>query len=514
VSLAVAAPASAATPTDTTALQTAVKVGNAKSGIRKHLKKLQDIADANLFAGVATRATGTPGHEASAVYVEQQLRAAGYQVSSQPFVAQVFDETAPPVFARVAPNPLSYVEFDGVSGQFLTMEFSGSGDVTGDVVPIDFTPPTNQASASTSGCEASDFPASVAGRIALMQRGTCDFVVKAENAAAAGAVAAIIFNEGTLNDADRNGVLIGTLGRPMSPRPIPVIGTDFATGKALLDLAATQTVTVRVAVTGRIRSLPTRNVMADTPGGRTDRTVVVGAHLDSVFEGPGINDDGSGVSTDLEVALQMARLGIQPTNKVRFIFFAGEEQGLLGSDFYVSRLTKQEVADTAVMLDFDMLASPNFARLVYDGDGSVFGIAGPNGSGNVEQVFTDFFASKGLFNEPIPFDGRSDYDAFTQAGIPAGGIFTGAEEHKTPAQQTQYGGTVSATLAGQLDPCYHLACDRYETNINDTVLEQMADAVAHSVLTFAQTTSAVNGTAKASAQATKEFDWKGSHLVR
>jgi Zn-dependent M28 family amino/carboxypeptidase len=171
------------------------------------------------------------------------------------------------------------------------------------------------------------------------------------------------------------------------------------------------------------------------------------------------------------------------------------------------------------MLDFDMLASPNYAKLIYDGDGSTFGVAGPNGSGMIENVFQKFFDARGSYTETIPFDGRSDYDEFTNVGIPAGGIFTGAEVHKTPFQQTKWGGVVAPDLSGQFDPCYHLACDSYginghPDNINDTALSEMSDAVAHAVLTFAQTTSAVNGTDSGSSKSTKPYDWKGDHLVR
>jgi Zn-dependent M28 family amino/carboxypeptidase len=239
----------------------------------------------------------------------------------------------------------------------------------------------------------------------------------------------------------------------------------------------------------------------------------VGAHLDSVPEGPGINDDGSGTATDLEVALQMAKLGVKPVNQVRFMWFSGEEQGLLGSDFYATTLSKTARSSIQAMLDFDMLASPNYAEQIYDGDGSEFGSSGPNGSGTIEKVFQDFFDRRGEHTERIAFDGRSDYDPFTTAGIPAGGIATGAEEHKTADEVPFWGGTVSETLAGQYDPCYHLACDTI-ANINNKVLDVMSDAVAHATLTFAQTTSAVNGTTKASSTSTKSFDWKGNHLRR
>ena len=297
---------------------------------------------------------------------------------------------------------------------------------------------------------------------------------------------------------------------PATTSTIPVVGTDYATGRSLVDLANAGGVTLRVKVDGFINEdVLTNNVIAETPGGRADRTVVVGGHLDSVYEGPGINDDGSGVSTMLETAEQMHELGITPRNKVRFIFFSGEEQGLLGSDYYVSQLTKKQIKDISVMLDFDMLASPNYARFIYDGNGDEQGFAGPNGSGTVEQVFKDFWDSQGLAYETIPFDGRSDYDAFTTVGIPAGGIFAGAEDVKQPYQVPLYGGTAGVAF----DKCYHQLCDNL-TNINDQGLAEHSDAAVHAILTFAQTTSAVNGTDKGSTKAAKASDWKGHHPVR
>ena len=505
---AVAGPASAAPPTNTQALQDAVKVGNNSSGIRNHLREFQLIANANN----GTRATGTSGHAASLAYVKQRLDATGYyNVSTQPFSARVFTPLAPPTLsATPAASPAWVVDQD-----FEYMEFSGNGAVTDKPIKvIDFAEPTTTASTSNSGCEASDFPADMAGNVAVIQRGTCDFGLKAENAQKAGALAVILFNEGTIGAPDRQGLIGGTLGS--FNVTIPVLGATYAVGRYLVDHP---TATVSLSSTTKVETLQTNNLIAETKTGRTDRTVIVGAHLDSVPEGPGINDDGSGSATDLEVALQMAKLGIKPVNQVRFIWFSGEEQGLLGSTFYADQLTKKQISGTSVMLDFDMLASPNYAKLIYDGDGSTFGVSGPNGSGSIEQVFDRFFAARGSYTEKIPFDGRSDYDEFTVVGIPAGGIFTGAEVHKTPFQQSKWGGTVASGLAGQFDPCYHLACDSYgigglHDNINDEVLSEMSDAVAHSVLTFAQTTSAVNGTDSGSSSSTKPFDWKGDKRVR
>jgi Zn-dependent M28 family amino/carboxypeptidase len=189
--------------------------------------------------------------------------------------------------------------------------------------------------------------------------------------------------------------------------------------------------------------------------------VLLGAHLHSVPAGPGVNDDGSGTSFQLELAEQLAKAGTPPRNKIRFLWFGGEEDGLVGSQYYAAHLTDAEVAKVDVMIDTDMIASPNFARLIYDGDGNAAdgNPAGPPGSGVVEDVFGRYWSQRGLSSERIPFDGRSDYVGFINRGIPAGGVFAGAEGIKTAAQVDKYGGVAGE----QLDPCYHEDCDTYST---------------------------------------------------
>jgi Zn-dependent M28 family amino/carboxypeptidase len=486
---AMAAPANAATPVDTAALRDAVTA----DGIQNHLAELQAIADAN----DGNRAAGTSGHVASAEYVEAELQAAGYTTTRQYFE---YDKTVftSAVLAQVSPDPTTYEFFD----EFYPMDFSGEGDITASVTSVDVNLAGDRA--STSGCEAADFAGFPVGDIALIQRGTCDFAVKATNAEAAGAAGVIVFNQG--NDVpgdDRFGVLFGTLGA--FGVQIPVVGTSFAVGEALVGTADP---VLRLALDVTIETVSTFNVLADTTG-RTDRTVVVGGHLDSVAEGPGINDNGSGTATILETALQMAELGIEPRNRIRFAFWSGEEDGLVGSDYYVSQLSAREIKDTAVNLNFDMTGSPNAVRFVYDGDGDALGTSGPNGSGVVEDVFLDYFASQGLPVEATDFDGRSDYFGFIENGIPAGGLFTGAEGIKSEEQAAIFGGTAGEAY----DPCYHAVCDTVD-NIDPVVLEQMADAVAHATLTFGLTTSAVNGTDKGKTGGSSALAFKGSRLLR
>ena len=463
--LATAGPAAAATPVDSSALRDAVTV----DGIREHQMALQAAADANN----GNRASGSPGYDQSADYVRSRLRAAGYRVTLQPFSFPTFEELAPTQLELVAPLAKAFVG----GTDFMTMRYSGSGDVTAPIQAVDLILPPTPEPRSTSGCEASDFTGFTAGNVALLQRGTCTFAEKVANAQKAGAAAVLVFNEG---QPDRQEVIAGSLEE--SGVDIPALTLSFAVGQ---ELATTKGATVHVVTSTKTEIRKTSNVLADTTAGRADHIVVVGAHLDSVPDGPGINDNGSGVALILEIAEQLAQLRVKPANRVRFAFWGAEEVGLQGSEHYVSKLSEGEIKDIAVNLNFDMVGSPNFVRFVYDGDGSAGPPAGPSGSAQVEQVFLDYFAQQGLAVEPTGFTGRSDYRPFIEAGIPAGGLFSGAEGIKTEAQAAVYGGTAGAAY----DACYHQACDT-AANANPTALDQLGDAAAHAVLTFAKTTLA------------------------
>jgi Zn-dependent M28 family amino/carboxypeptidase len=436
-------------------------------GVTSHLQAFQGIAD----AGGGTRASGTPGYDASAAYVAEQARAAGLQVTTQEFDFPFFRELAPGTLEQVTPTPEAYP-----AAEVFTGTYSGSGDVTAAVQAVDVVLPPTPEPSSTSGCEAADFAGFTAGNIALVQRGTCDFAVKAANAQTAGASAVIVFNEGQPGRTDAFG---GTLGAPNYT--IPVVFTSFANGQ---ELAAAGT-TARVTTSTESRIAKTTNVFAETTRASSpDKVLMVGAHLDSVVAGPGINDNGSGSAAILETARLIGKAKTEQT--IRFAWWGAEELGLLGSEFYVANLPQAERDRITAYLNFDMVGSPNFARFIYDGDDSdgVGEGPGPEGSAAIEDVFQKFYADRGLTYEGTDFTGRSDYGPFIDpaVGIPAGGLFTGAEGIKTPEQAARYGGTAGVAY----DENYHEVGDTI-ANINAEVLDQNSDAIAYATFTLAST---------------------------
>ena len=427
------------------------------SGVREHQAALQDIADDN--DGI--RAAGTSGYEESVDYVVEKMTAAGYIVTLDEFP---FVFVPPPLLEQLTPIEATY--------ETGTFTGTGYGDVTAAVTAVDLNlaPPRDPV---TSGCEAADFAGFPAGNIALVQRGTCTFAAKALNAQAAGASAVIIFNQG--NTPQREGVVIGTLAP--STANIPVVGASFAAGVALSQSGTTAHVKVDPP-----QNIIQHNVIAESETGDPNNVVMAGAHLDSVLQGPGINDNGSGSAVLLEVAEQFAK--VKPVSKVRFAWWGAEEAGLVGSTAYVNDLSQTERDKITLYLNFDMVGSPNYVFFIYDGDNSdgVGAPAGPAGSAAIEKTFEDFYTMIGEPFKGTDFTGRSDYGPFIASGvdIPAGGLFTGAEGIKTPAEVELWGGTAGE----QYDPCYHLACDTYANN-NNHALDVNSDAVAYAVALYA-----------------------------
>jgi Zn-dependent M28 family amino/carboxypeptidase len=427
-----------------------------------HLKSLQQIADAN----GGNRATGTPGYQASVDYIANALRSHGFDVQTPEFDLRLPFADPPTVTiggVNFAAKPLEYTigtPPDGVTGPLVGARVEDSP-----------------------GCTAGDYDGlPVTGAVVLVDRGQCPFASKQAVAAQRGAVALIVANnvDGELPGA--------TLGENTEVR-IPVVSVSKADGARMRAHPGQGTVKLNAGV----RTQSTHNVIAQTRTGSTADVVMVGAHLDSVPAGPGINDDGSGVAAVLETALQ---LGSSPNvhNAVRFGFWGAEELGLLGSANYVQSLGVDALKDVALYLNFDMIASPNPGYFTLDGDQSTRQDPHqspprvPEGSAGIERTLVGYLKRAGKTAQDTSFDGRSDYDSFTRAGIPVGGVFTGAVTDMTDQQAQLWGGT-----AGQpFDPNYHQKTDTLD-HIDQTALDINGKAVAYSVGLYAQDLSGRNG---------------------
>lgn len=428
-------------------------------GAYRHLEELQRIADGH----GGNRALGMPGYDASVDYVARVLRDAGYQVETPTFTLREFT----PVETRLA-----------VAGRQVPAEILGYSPSTppgGLRAPLAVV-----AQDATSGCEREDFAGLAAGSVALVRRGTCPFAQKSRTAAEAGMAAVIVAN-------NTDGPITGaTLGEDATGT-VPAVGVDRAAGDALA--AEPAGAPVELTVTATIEETASRNVLAQTTTGSADEVIVAGAHLDSVPAGSGINDNGSGVAVLLETAV---RLGSAPpvANGVRFAFWGAEEVGLVGSTEYVTGLAEADRKRIAAYLNMDMAASPNAAYLVYDGDDSdrIGAGPGPPGSAGVERLLVEGLAGAGVTAQGTDFTGRSDYGPFVEAGIPAGGLFTGAEGIKSAEQARAWGGRADAPY----DPCYHQACDRIDT-VDRTALDRNTDALASALARLALSTAVLSG---------------------
>ncbi|GGT16188.1 MULTISPECIES: M28 family metallopeptidase [Streptomyces] len=424
-------------------------------GAYNHLKVFQSIADYNS----GNRVAGSKGHVQSAQYVESVLRNAGYNVSRNEFEFTYVETVA------------ESLKVNGANGRDVPihlMTYTASGPEGGVTAQLAAAPVDADG---TNGCEPGDFAAGTfTGKIALVKRGGCTFAVKQANAAAAGAVGAVIYN-------NTDGALNGTLGDPAAGK-IPTGGVTQADGEKLAAEAAAGPVEVTLDIRELREQRKTFNVIAETKGGDENNTVFLGAHLDSVAAGPGINDNGSGSAGILQVAQRLASSQNKVKNKVKFAWWSAEEFGLLGSEAYVGGLTEAQKKQIKLYLNFDMIGSPNAAYFVYDGDDSdgVGAGPGPEGSAQLERGITDFLDSKNIPHEGTDFTGRSDYGPFIEVGIPSGGTFTGAEGIKTAAQAAKFGGEAGKAY----DPNYHAAGDDL-SNIDQKALDVNVDVIADAV---------------------------------
>jgi len=440
----------------------------ASAGAFRHLQALQEIASAN----GGNRAAGTSGYDRSAEYVAERLKEAGYRVRFEEFEFPFFEERTPPVLAMSRPDGS---QEHASAGAVRTLADSGSGDVTAPLRAVNLQLGATPPAASASGCETSDFRDFERGAVALVRRGTCQFQVKVEHAVAAGAIGVVIMNEGT------DGRMDAFLGRLNKPVAIPVVGVSYAFGSVLGIAAQAGSATVRLAVNAVAGTRPSRNVVAETSVGGDEPWIIVGAHLDSVPEGPGINDNGSGSAAVLEAALRLAQEqpAQEPTqpptqarNRMRFAFWGAEERGLVGSRHHVNALSEEERRRIALYINLDMVASPNFIRFV---QGPAATDDGPGAIARREFI-AEFREHILNVEERTGSRFGTDDSSFSQKDIPTVGLYTGAGGSKSEAQAKLFGGTAGRPF----DPCYHKACDTTE-NIDGDVLEQNIHALVRAL---------------------------------
>jgi hypothetical protein len=501
----VASSANAATPTnDANPTACANRVNNTpqklidcvnQADLWAYMVKFQQIADANPGAdGHPSRNSGEPGYKASADYVADVMRAAGYSVTLQEYKFHYRSFVGDPVMQEVSPTPQSF----GLGTEFNPAQVKGSTTATvqpagGIVVPATPTP------SSASGCKAADFAGFTPGNIALIQRGTCTFAQKVANAEAAGASAAVIFNEG---NPGRTAVFNGSLS---GNEQIPVLFTSYAIGTQLLAQYVPGSAPV-LHVDVNIIDDPNRsdwNVIADSKGGDPNNILVVDAHLDAIY-GAGMLDNASGSATILDIAVQLKNTNTR--NKLRFIWFGGEELGLLGSDYYVNTLPADELAKIKYDLDADVTATPNYVAGVLDPKDGVTLFGRNPGTPMPPSIWApsaiardygiDYLNSIGKNNILFSADG-TDAFMFQQAGIPASGVLTGQDCCKLASDVSLFGGyegnfegTVPGTDGGCVDNPFRW-CDNLSNN-DPVVLTWMSKTFANMVGHMAWDTQVFN----------------------
>jgi peptidase M28-like protein/PA domain-containing protein len=415
-----------------------------------HMQAFQAIADANPGPdGHPSRNSGEPGYKASADYVARLMTQAGYDVTIQTYKFDYFAYTALPVLSEVSPTAHDY----GVTEEWNPGQSTGTANASIQPAGGIIIPPTATPS-SSSGCTPSDFSGFVAGRIALIQRGTCNFGVKVQNAQAAGASGVIIFNEGNPGrTALFSGSLSDAAGNPIIPT-IPVAFTSFDIGQNLYNQyqQAVQSNTALPVMNLAIKAIvkpntDDYNVIADSKGGDKNHVVVVDAHLDAIY-GAGMLDNASGSATILDIAQMMKN--VNPTNKLRFIWFGGEELGLLGSTAYINSLSSSDLSHIGYDLDADVTATPNYIVGVLDPAapdffGGTVSSTFPNRVYKASTVARDqaigYFDSIGLNHELLSPVGTDAFN-FNEVGIPASGLLTGQDCCKSQHEVDLFGGSL------------------------------------------------------------------------
>jgi hypothetical protein len=411
-----------------------------KSDLTGYMTDLWNIAVANPGPdGHPSRNSGEPGYWESAQYVMHKMQQWGYNVSLQQYTFPYF-AFGTTTFTENSPTAHTFaLGTEWIPGRTHGNPTTAPIQPAGGIVD----PPTATPS-SASGCSPADFAGFVPGNIALIQRGTCFFGVKVLNAKAAGATGVIIFNEGNPSPPGRIGPLNGSFsdanGNSFTP-DIPVAFTPWAVGHDLLtqyNSGPAPVISLRIDTTFENR--PDWNVIADSQGGDKNHTVVIDAHLDAIF-GAGMLDNASGSVSILEIAKLMK--DVQPTNHLRFIWFGGEELGLLGSKFYVNNLSSTDASHIGYDLDADVTATPNYTLGILDPvahdlfSSSTTANTFPNRVYKASLIGRDagiaYLNSQGENHELFSPTGTDAFE-FNLIGVPASGVLTGQDCCKTQAE--------------------------------------------------------------------------------
>jgi Peptidase family M28/PA domain len=471
--------------------------------LKNHMQAFQNIADNNPSPadGHPSRNSGEPGYWASVQYVANVMQQAGYSVTIQPYTFLYYAYTSIPTLSESSPASRSFVlNTDWTAGQSVGTANAAIQPAGGIIIPA------TQDPSSTSGCTSADFSGFAKGAIALIQRGGCNFGVKIQNAQAAGASGVILFNEG---NPDRTGLMgisiIDAAGTTFVPT-IPVAFTTFDIGKGLYDAYRGGHAPV-IAFSIKALVDPNRldwNVIAESKGGDANHVVVVDAHLDAIY-GAGMLDNASGSATILDIAQMMKN--VTPVNKLRFIWFGGEEIGLLGSQYYVDALSSNELSHIGYDLDADVTSTPNYTVGVLDPAakdlfGSTSSTSFPNRVYKASLIARDagveYFTSIGKKHEffsPVGTDAIS----FNNVGIPASGVLTGQDCCKTQEEVDLFGGHTGnfegVSPTGCVDNAF-LWCDNYDNNDFD-VMTFMSKGFANMVLRMAFDTKVMSSSGNA-----------------
>jgi Zn-dependent M28 family amino/carboxypeptidase len=323
------------------------------------------------------------------------------------------------------------------------------------------------------------------GAIAVVDDTRCSVVDKQNSARALGAAALIVVSITNGRGAPPNLFNPGYYNQ--LTMPVAVVGAD---GAGALGRA---TAPVRLVLDAETTKITSRNVLAQTKTGAPNEVVMVGAHLDSPRDSPGINDAGSGVAAVLETALQLGPLA-PVTNAVRFVFWGAEEAGLGGAMDYVFGLDDEQLNNIALYLNFDMLGSANAGFFTDDGDQSgppgpgVASADVPEGSAGIERTLAGYLNLAGKRPADMPLSTRADYHPFLVAGVPIGGMTTGASQTKTTVQARLWGGQPGVSF----DPNYQGPRDTVDS-VNREALAVMGSGVAFAVGRYAESIGGVNG---------------------